>query len=68
MNASQLRPKAKQLYKKLEEFMKEEVFPNEKEVLVERFGEDRWQPHPKLEELKVTTMKFIVMWLQYKQS
>ena len=66
MNASQLRPKAKQLYMKLEEFMKEEVLPNEKQVLVERFGEDRWQPHPKLEELKVNTMEVTVIRFQHK--
>ncbi len=42
------------LYKQLEEFMREEIYPREKEVLQERFDEKRWQVHPMMEELKVT--------------
>ena len=52
VSVSQLRPKAQELYAKLDVFMKEKVYPVEKEVIAERFGEERWQPHPKLEELK----------------
>ena len=38
--------------------MKEEVYPNEKQILVERFDDQRWQPHPKMEELKVCTYSY----------
>ena len=52
-SVSQLRPKAQELYAKLDAFMKEKVYPVEKEILTEKVGGERWQPHPKLEELKV---------------
>jgi len=52
ITVSQLRPKAQQIYAELDAFMEEKVYPVEKEILTERTGEERWQPHPKLEELK----------------
>ena len=53
VSVSQLRPKAQKLYAQLDAFMKEEVYPREKEISIERSGNEKWQPHPLIEELKV---------------
>ncbi|XP_065062063.1 acyl-CoA dehydrogenase family member 10-like isoform X2 [Rhopilema esculentum] len=52
VSVSQLRPKAQKLFAQLDAFMKEEVYPREKEISIERSGNEKWQPHPLIEELK----------------
>eukprot|EP00794_Sanderia_malayensis_P004927 gene4927-5574_t len=50
---SDLRPFAQELYQKLDSFMRKEVYPIEKDVLVEKHDDTRWQTHPKIEQLKM---------------
>ncbi len=48
----QVSPRAKEIYGKLQAFMEEHVYPNEK-VFHEQINEgDRWQPAPVMETLK----------------
>ncbi|XP_057314737.1 acyl-CoA dehydrogenase family member 10-like isoform X2 [Hydractinia symbiolongicarpus] len=51
-DVSGLRPKVQHLYSQVNKFMKDEIYPIEKEMFVERSPEQKWTVHPKLEELK----------------
>src|SRR3712207_3888238 len=48
----QVSPRAKEIYRRLRDFMAEHVYPNEQEFQRQAGQGDRWRPAPLLEELK----------------
>ncbi|MBN3281946.1 ACD10 dehydrogenase, partial [Polyodon spathula] len=47
-----LRPPVQELYRHLQEFMKKHIYPLEQQLRDHQVSEDRWSPHPAMEQLK----------------
>ena len=47
-------PRLQQLYGEVGEFLTEEILPIEEELFEHQRSEERWTPHRKMEELKVS--------------
>lgn len=52
-NHTALRQEVQHLYGKLLNFMEEEIYPRERAWNVYYTSENRWNPHPDVEDLKV---------------
>lgn len=49
-------PRLQALQKEITEFLKEEIYPIEEELMEHQRSQERWIPHQKLEQLKVSTL------------
>lgn len=52
-----LRPPVQELYRHLQEFMKKHIYPLEQQLRDHQVSEDRWSPHPAMEQLKVPCLR-----------
>ena len=53
MDAFNLSPRAQEYRSRLQEFMEQQVYPQESTYHAQRQSGDRWQPRPIIEELKI---------------
>ena len=53
INLNSLPSRVQQMHKQLTEFIDQNVFPNEAEFNRHQSSEDRWTPHPMVEQIKV---------------